>query len=206
MPNTRNLAFLSVLALSVGGTAQTSGRAASGAPTKQRFDGAWWLSANLGERSGFINGIADCMTWEAHKNGYSATPEQIADKITQLYESEGTTEVGILEAWQRVSHAEKRSPTSKDEETWANPHWYLNGDWWIQEAQTEQLGFVEGYLWCNRTQMNEKHGSYSKTDGFYWNSINSFIAANPKLGKEAVAITLARFEDRGTPGSEIHPH
>jgi hypothetical protein len=74
----RNLILISVvLALSIGTPAQTTPSASSGRHAKPQFNGAWWLAANPGERSGFINGVADCMTWEAHKKGYSATPEQL---------------------------------------------------------------------------------------------------------------------------------
>jgi hypothetical protein len=136
------------------------------------------------------------MTWEAHKNGYSATPEQLADKITKFYQTDpGSKSLSVLEAWQRVSPAAKQPPAPKGGETWTNAHWYLNGDWWAQEAQTEQTGFVEGYLWCLRTQVEGPHASYSKPASFYWEKINAYVAANPKLGKEAVATTLARFKD-----------
>jgi hypothetical protein len=192
----RNLVLVSVLVLSIGTAAQTVPSGAAGRRAKPQFNGAWWLSANPGERSGFINGAADCMTWEAHKKGYSATPEQLGDKITKFYESgPGTKNFSVLEAWQRVSPADKQAPAPKGGETWNNPHWYLNGDWWAQEAQTEQTGFVEGYLWCLRTQVDGPHGSYSRPDSFYLEKINAYVTANPKLGKEAVATTLNRFKD-----------
>lgn len=136
------------------------------------------------------------MTWEAHKKGYSATPEQLGKKITKLYESDpGTKSLSVLDAWQRVSPTEKEAPAPKGGETWTNPHWYLNGDWWAQEAQTEQTGFVEGYLWCVQTQVEGPHASYSKPASFYREKINAYVTAHPKLGKEAVAVTLARFKD-----------
>jgi hypothetical protein len=136
------------------------------------------------------------MTWEAHKKGYSATPEQLGDKITAFYQTNpGAKNVSVLDAWQRVLPSEKEASAPKGGETWKNAHWYLNGDWWAQEAQTEQLGFVEGYLWCMRTQVEGPHASYSKSDDFYREKINAFVTANPKLGNEAVAKTLARFKD-----------
>lgn len=192
----RNLVLISALVLSAGCGAQTVTPAASNGHAKSQFDGAWWLSANQGEQSGFVNGVADCMTWEVHKTGYSATPEQLADKITKFYQvNPGSKGLSVLEAWQRVSSAAKQATVPKGGETWANPHWYLNGDWWAQEAQTEQTGFVEGYLWCLRTQVAGPHGSYTKPDSFYWEKINAYVTANPKLGKEAIATTLARFKD-----------
>jgi hypothetical protein len=196
----KNILLITVLTVSIGSSAQIAPSGATGHHSKQHFDGVWWLAANPGERSGFVNGVADCMTWEAHKKGYSATPEQIADKISKFYEANpGSNRLSVLEAWRRVSSSEKQMPAPKGGETWTNPHWYLNGEWWVQEAQTEQIGFVEGYLWCIRTWVEGPHASYSKSDNFYWEKINAFVATHPKLGNEAVATTIARFKDAGTP-------
>lgn len=192
----RNCVLILSLVLSAGYGAQTATPAASSGYAKSHFDGAWWLSANQGEQSGFVNGVADCMTWEAHKNGYSATPEQLTDKITKFYLADpGSQGLSVLEAWQRVSPSVKQATVSKGGEIWTNPHWYLNGDWWAQEAQTERTGFLEGYLWCLRTQVEVPLASYSKPASFYREKINAYVTANPKLGKEAVSRTLARFKD-----------
>jgi hypothetical protein len=44
------------------------------------------------------------MTWDAHKNGYNATPEQLGDKITKFYQTHpGENGLGILEVWRRVT-------------------------------------------------------------------------------------------------------
>jgi hypothetical protein len=193
----RNLVLISALVLSIGTPAQTAPTAASGKYNKPQFDGKWWLSADPGERAGFVNGLADCMTWEAHKKGYNATPEQVNDKITNFYQTNPASKnLSILVALQRVSTTERQAPGAKGGETWNNPHWYLNGDWWAQVGQPEQQGFVEGYLWCLRNQVEEPHASFSKPEGFYWEKVNAFVTANPKLGKEAVAKTLTRFRDK----------
>jgi len=195
-PKMRNLALISALLLSIGSPAQTVTSAASGRHARRQFDGTWWLSADPGEPSGFVNGVGDCMTWEAHKTGYNETPEQLGDKITKFYQSHpGLKGLSILEAWQRVSRTGKQAPDPKGGETWTNPHWYLNGGWWVQGSEAEQRGFVEGYLWCMRTQVDGPHASYSKSDSFYWGKINAFVTAHPKLDEEAVAKTLARFKD-----------
>jgi hypothetical protein len=196
----RNLVLISALVLSIGSPAQTAPAAAPSHHAKPQFDGTWWLSADPEERAGFVNGLADCMTWEAHKKGYNATPEQLDDKITKFYEANpASKELSILTAWQKVSSTEKQAPAPKGGETWNNPHWYLNGDWWMQVEQPEQQGFVEGYLWCLRTQIEEPHASFSKSASFYWEKVNAFVTANPKLGKEAVATTLNRFRDKPKP-------
>jgi hypothetical protein len=46
-----------------------------------------------------------------------------------------------------------------------------------------------------QTQIEGPHASYSKQASFYEEEINAYVTVNPKLGKEAVAVTLARFKD-----------
>ena len=147
-----------------------------------------------------MNGLADCMTWEAHKKGYNAAPEQLDERITKFYQTNAASkDLSILAAWQKVPSTGKQAAALKGGETWSNPHWYLNGDWWVKADRPEQQGFLEGYLWCLRTQVEEPHASFSKSDSFYWEKVNAFVTANPKLGREAVAKTLATFRDRPKP-------
>lgn len=161
-----------------------------------RFTGSWWLAANPGERDGFVNGVADCMTWEAGKRGYSATPEQLSGKITRFYEGNPATQkLLVIDVWQRVAEKEISAPAPKSGDTWSNPHWYLNGAWWGQLATTEQTGFLRGYLWCMRTQVEKPHASYSKPVDSYRQKISAFFEAHPGMSKEAIAKTLARYQD-----------
>jgi hypothetical protein len=150
------------------------------------------------ERSGFLNGTSDCLTWTAHKVGFNATPEQLSDRITKFYvahpESVG---LSVIDVWQKVTDKPKASNGADVKgERWKNAHWYLNGDWWSQVSEAQQLGFVEGYLSCLKTQVATPTESYSASAGSYRRKIDSFVRANPKQGKEAVAITLRRYRDQ----------
>jgi hypothetical protein len=170
----------------------------SAAPEKQAFGGAWWAGADSEEKAGFLNGAADCMTWDAHKAGFNATPGQLIDRITNFYRTHPeSADLTVIDVWQRV---ENRSKPIKDKspsaETWKNAHWYLNGDWWMQTSKRQQFGFVEGYLWCLRTQTQTSAESYSQSAISYQRKIDAFVRANPKLGNEAIATTLRRFRDR----------
>jgi hypothetical protein len=188
----RTILILIVLALSTGAWSQSPQ-----APKKQTYAGAWWAKADAGERSGFLNGVADCMTWTAHQKGFNATPEQLMDRISKFYKSHPEEiDLSIVEAWQKVEDAPKAmSGADGQGETWKNPHWYLNGDWWGQLGETEQLGFVDGYLWCLRTQIQAPIETYSLRASSYRRRISAFVMAHPKLGKEPVAVTLRRYKD-----------
>jgi hypothetical protein len=83
-----------------------------------------------------------------------------------------------------------------DGEKWGNAHWYLNGDWWAQISEDQQQGFIEGYLWCLRTQVPTAADRYSEIPNAYRRKIDAFVKAHPKLGNEAVADTLRRYRDQ----------
>ena len=194
----RSLFFLIIFALAVGARSQSLQPVNDAAPAKQTFDGRWWVRSDAEERSGFINGASDCLTWTAHKKGFNATPEQLANKITKFYELHPESiSSSVINVWQKVADQPKASNGGKDEgEVWKNAHWYLNGDWWAQISEDQQLGFVEGYLWCLKTQVPTPTDSYSKPPDAYRRKIDAFVKANPKLGNEAVAVTLHRYRDR----------
>jgi len=194
----RNLCCLIVLLLATCAWPQSSQPVVVVAPSKQAIDSVWWAKTEVGERSGFINGASDCLTWTAHKKGFNATPEQIMDKIDKYYKTHpGSASLSVIDVWQKViDYSKTDKATSDPGETWSNTHWYLNDDWWGQIYEPEQLGFIEGYLWCLRTQVSAPTESYTRSASFYRRKIDAFVRANPKLSKESVADTLHRFRDK----------
>ena len=198
-----SLLCLIVLALTIGAWSKSSQPASTAMPANQKFVGTWWLKADVEERSGFLNGTADCLTWTAHKVGFNATPEQLSDRITKFYVAHPeSVSLSVIEVWQKVADKPKASNGADGQgERWKNAHWYLNGDWWTQVSEAQQLGFVEGYLWCLKTQVSTPTESYSGSASSYRRKIDAFVKANPKQGKEAVAVTLHRYRDRDTDGA-----
>jgi len=178
-----------VLMLAAGAWPQTS---------KPSFARDWWLKSDAEERSGLLNGVADCLTWTAHKKGFSATPEQIMDRIDRFYKSHpGSVSLNVIDVWQKVRDEPESSRGSKgQEEIWKNAHWYLNGEWWSQVSEAQQLGFLEGYLWCVRAQVPTTTEVYSGSASSYRRKVDAFVKENPKQGKESVAITLRRYKDK----------
>jgi hypothetical protein len=169
--------------------------AATGA--EPRFAGRWWQGVEPGERSGFINGAADCLTWTAHEKGFNATPEQIADKISKFYRGHPErADVAVVDAWRQIAiPVEPASASGSQGETWNNPHWYLNGDWWGSIGPAEEKGYLEGYLWCMNNRVVPKAETYSKGISFYRGKIDAYINTHPKSGSEAVAAILHRYRD-----------
>ena len=196
----RSLSCLIVLTLATCAWSQSPRPANNTALSKQTFAGTWWLKSDIEERAGFLNGVADCMTWTAHKKGFNATPEQLTDRITKFYAShpDGAS-LSIIDVWRRLDDQPQPSTRAEGQgETWKNAHWYLNGDWWSQVSKTQQFGFVEGYLWCLRTQVSAptERALRVRFCTFFRRKIDAFVRANPKQGNEAVAITLHRYRIR----------
>ena len=157
------------------------------------FDGAWWMNANPDERDGFINGFSDCAVWTMHDNSFNTTPEQVTTKITKHYETRTSApNESVIDAWKKISISKH---VATGGETWSNPHWYLNGVWWLGEREPGQLGYVEGYLSCTHhfLRVSER---YSQPAQFYADHINAYLKLHKSVGKTSVAIILQRFADK----------
>ncbi|MCE5310110.1 MAG: hypothetical protein LLG20_20945 [Acidobacteriales bacterium] len=159
------------------------------------YDGDWWLASALERRSGFLEGVADCQTWVVRAEGFSGTSDQLVEKITRYYKTHpNDRRVLVIDIWRRVGAATSTKPLPNGE-VWKEPHWYLNGLWWRQVSESERLGFLEGYLWCLRTQVNRPENAYSRSLSFYVDEIDEYVRAYPKADDESVATILERFRD-----------
>jgi len=195
----RSLLCLIVLSLTTGAWSQSAQPVNGSIPSKPSYAREWWLNADEAERYGFLHGLSDCMTWTAHKTGFSETPEQIMVKIDNFYKMHpGSATLNVIDVWEKVvDHPKPSKDADKSNlEVWKNAHWYLDGDFWFQMNEDEQLGFLEGYLWCLKTQVPDSTEIYSKSASSYRRKIDAFVKANPKLDKEAIAVTLHRFRDQ----------
>ena len=160
------------------------------------FDGKWWMNSDYSERSGFVNGFSDCAVWSAHNNAFNTTPEQIVDKITNhLQTHKDELNHSVIEAWQAEAKTIKAPKERTAGETWGNPHWYLNSDWWQGENEESHETYVEGYLSCIQTLLPEGDERYSRPADYYTNNINSYLTAHKSAHKLAIASILQRFQD-----------
>jgi hypothetical protein len=163
--------------------------------TEKAHDGTWWLAAAPEERSGFLEGAADCLTWVLRVRGFSATSNQMVGKITRYYETHpDERRASPMDVWQRVG-ANSSAVPPRNGEVWKKPHWYLNGLWWRQSAAPERLGFLQGFLCCLRTRLGPPNDVYSRPIHWYAVRINEYIESHPEADDQAVATILALFTD-----------
>jgi hypothetical protein len=192
--------FFLILVLVVSGWSQSPQLTTNAMQAGQHFDGKWWLRTSSDEHSGFINGAADCLTWTAHEKGFNATPEQLVDKIDKFYKGHPeSANLDVVEVWKKLW--DKTPPSAvvtQSGETWNNPHWYLDGFWWIEETTDQKQGFVKGYLWCMKAHVLSPTETYSKSASSYVDNIDAFTKANAntKTDREKVASILRRYRDK----------
>jgi hypothetical protein len=161
------------------------------------YNGKWWLDVEDEERTGFLEGIGDCLTWTAHLPGFSATSNQLRSKISEYYKTHSSAQsLTIVQVWRQVEPRIITSKAPSGGETWKNPHWYLNGLWWRQSTRAERVGFLEGYLSCMRVYVKPQTEEYSRSDESYVNKIDAYLKAHPKGDDEAIADILKRFQDK----------
>lgn len=160
------------------------------------YNGNWWLARNPQERSGFLEGAGDCLTWLARVPGFGAPSGQMADRITKHYETHPSERGSLFtEVWRRLASNTEGAQHHEDGEVWKNPHWYLNGLWWRQSSEEERLGFLEGYLWCVRTQSVPEKVTYSRSVSYYRSKIDDYVRTHAKADDEPIAAILAGFRD-----------
>jgi hypothetical protein len=196
----RTVVFLFIAMLAASSWSQTRQSQRSTQHPNQNFDGKWWLGVGEEERSGFLNGAADCLTWEAKEKGFNATPEELTGRITKFYRMHPkSANAPVIDVWQQIANESASSgSTDTQGETWTNAHWYLNGLWWRQESDPERLGFLEGYLWCMSARVHSDTDTYSKSPPSYKVKIDAYVKDNPKSDDEAIAVILSQFRDSST--------
>src|SRR5664280_1322650 len=150
----RKCVFSLVLASAVSGWSQSLQPAVSAGQTSQHFDGKWWSKTSADEHSGFINGADDCLTWTAHKQvstagqkNFTFTWKQLNDMIGKFYESHAKSrDLTVVDVWRKVLENPRPNhvPGSEHAETWSNPHWYLDGFWWLEGTPDEKQASSRG--------------------------------------------------------------
>jgi hypothetical protein len=203
------------------GACLEAGDAAAGKKPTPILDGVWWDETGERERTGFLDGASDCLTWTARLKGYNAPSARLAPELDRFYQTHPKQKkLPLLAAWRRVvpemaAKQEAETPRGPGEE-WSNAHWYLNGGWWAGRSTQGQLGFVEGHLWCARTyvkaptpppQPGQNQPSlgtppvYSHPAAYYVQKIDEYYAKHGY--NEAIADVLARYQDKGKPAGSF---
>jgi len=118
------------------------------APT--HFGRSWWVDLSDQNASGFVDGYADCLPprRKGKQPGWNVTSKAMAEEITDYYARHPQSQLLAGRVLLKVAATTKGMPPSPGGEVYTNRHGYYDGLWWTQSRDNEQLGYVEGYLFC----------------------------------------------------------
>lgn len=173
--------------------------AVSASSGKPALDGRWWGTISPAERSGYIDGYEDCYVYDA-KGVHTATgwtSNQFAQAVDAYYREhrdERTSLVSVV--LKAINRTGKSRPIPKGGEEWKERHGYYDGLWWRGSSPLEQLGYVEGYLSCDSTEVSNPARIFSKSARAYVRLLNTYMKDHLHSDEEKVADILSRFRDR----------
>lgn len=101
-----------------------------------------------------------------------------------------------MEVWGKVGHSLPVRERLEGGEIYDHPHGILDGNWYRQGSYPERIGYLQGYLACLKTYVNDPPQSYSHTIGYYDDHVWDYINAHNGSYDEAVAEMVSRFRDR----------
>jgi hypothetical protein len=164
------------------------------------YDGNWWSTAGSDERSGFLDGSADCLVSVARAPWLSRSLDDLDKRIDQYYKERPNDRPMLVTAvWRKIVALAPPDRPRSGGEKWTNPHGYYDGVWWHQTSESERLGFLEGYIGCISRDVKQPPEEYSRSASYYNDRIWSYLDAHPKAMNEAIANILSRYRDQPKP-------
>ena len=161
------------------------------------YEGRWWASAEREERTGFLIGVADCWSDADLQGPRGGDLEDVDKAISKHYESHPRDQtLSIVEAWAKVEAYLPVRTHPEDGERYRHPHGFLDGNWYKQGSYPERIGYLQGYLGCLQTYLNDPPQKYSRSVGYYDDHVWDHVASSRNGENEAVAVILSRFRDR----------
>jgi hypothetical protein len=191
----KSLALL--IALSVTGIA-------SGSTGDQVHDGNWWLSVDKDQHLGFVDGYMDCYVFV--RKGplpFLESPYQYDERVTEHLKNHvadrGKPVTQILEA------IAAKPPMTRITGKWGEKHGLYDGEFWRQTLPSGRVGFVQGFLECQRKD-GKAVARFSRSDDWYvaqisrWYGIKEDDPAeiNEKRESKKIADVLYTFKDKST--------
>src|SRR5581483_10129136 len=155
-PTVRGQVMRMLMLTSLWLVAATACTAQAVAGPRPSYDGHWWLSISAAERSGLVAGYMDCYTSEfkGPANWEHRGFDLNRDSVTQFYQRDSSRlSRSISDALYEFRDRPGDVILNRGGERVPGPHGFFNGIYWRQmfalEGHAEQLGFVEGYLYCH---------------------------------------------------------
>lgn len=165
-----------------------------------QFDGNWWRSVGIAERTGFLAGYLDCDISDAGDTQMRYVAWNVVEpKITEYYEnrpSERNAPVALVLG--KLAPPGLHAGTGG--EAYPEKHGIFDGEYWRQSMPQHRLGFIEGYLECQRSA-GKPVGRFSRSADWYvarisqWYGLKADDSADWNRTPEKIANVLQLLRD-----------
>jgi hypothetical protein len=170
------------------------------------YDGRWWLSISNYKRSGFVVGYFDCYNFEYRGKApyHTKSYDRYRDLMTTLYQDSTHRRQSPSEVIDQLQDKPGEEVENPGGEPAHGAHGGNDGHYWRQmsiNGHDEQLGFIEGYLYCHEQLAHNKGGAFTKTPAEYRALIDKWYRYNELTDdidakREPEAIADALFKVR----------
>ena len=150
----------------------------------QPVTGEWWASASDSSKNAFVGGYLDCYVYDAERarEGLNMTTELWSAQVSAFYLDHPTdgslTVESVLSGLLRNRRFPRANPGDGETVTHKGKHATFDSELWRTRFPEERLGYVEGYLSCQRV-FGKPEGTFSKTDSWYVNKISEWYGLKP---------------------------
>src|SRR5262245_10616023 len=174
---------------------------ASGSTGDQVHDGKWWLSVDKDQRLGFVAGYIDCYVFVRKGplpflESWYAYEERVTEHLKKHVADRSKPVTQVLEAI-------AAKPVAKTTNKWEEEHGIFDGDYWRQAEPSQRVGFVQGFLECQRKD-GKAVAKFSRSDDWYVAQISQWYGIkeddpgeiNPERESKKIADVLYAFKDK----------
>ncbi|MGD0860980.1 MAG: hypothetical protein ABR912_16935 [Terracidiphilus sp.] len=173
--------------------------------TTKKYNGDWWRSVPKEERTGFLAGYTDCAVYDAGQKQLAEISWNVLEpKVTDYYNghaSELRTPAATL--FVKLSPLQHTQTESDKGESFPGKHGIFDGEYWRLALPDHRLGFLEGYLECQR-QNNKPVANFSHPAVWYADQISQWYGVkaddpgeiNPKRTDKKIADVLYFFRTK----------
>jgi len=176
---------------------------ASGSTGDQAHDGKWWLSVDKDQRLGFVDGYIDCYVFV--RKGplpFLESPNQYEQRVTEHLKNHVSD---CSKPVTQVLEVIAAKPAAKTTGKWEEEHGLFDGDYWRQAEPSGRVGFIQGFLECQRKD-GKAVAKFSRSDDWYVAQISQWYGIkeddpgeiNPKRESKKIADVLYTFKDKST--------
>jgi hypothetical protein len=171
------------------------------------YDGKWWLSVDIWQREGFVDGYIACYTFDAKGEiKFEYTGQMYAPRVTDYLRAHPDEYERPAEQllW-NVTKPSYAPPSGRHlggrGETSQGKYGLYDGEFWREMGDSKHLGFIQGFLYCYSKYGDASRGTFSKPAPEYveaiskWYEIDGEGGINPKKMPAKIPTILFKFRD-----------